>query len=355
MATNDSTVIGNIFDVLKVKLPNGSPIDTIMNALSERDDFARMVPAFPANNGTSHHGLRTISLPTGYLVTLGGSWKASKSQREPVVEELLTIRSTYQAPVDTFTSEKPEIGKKLLKAEKIDHVMMLNQQVSNIILDGTTAPDQSAIVGLKQRAPYTTYDNKFTFNVGGTGTDLRSAWMMKPGIDTLFKLYNPNHPTLGISEEDKGEQIIQGLGTDSDEHRYDIFIEFMVTTGIFVRDQRALKRICNVPCGVADTPGVDLINQVIESSIINAPTGGTMQVEADGRVTDTPAPWLLMCDERLYAKLVIASNDRLMVYTSADNIYHTKLPMIGDNIIILRWDALNRNLGDGETEVAAAS
>jgi hypothetical protein len=337
-----------------MKLPDGSPITAIVNALSERDDFSRFVPAFPANNGLTHHALRTVSLPTGYLVDIGGSWKASKSQREPFVEALMTIKSTYQAPVDTFTTEKPEVGKKLLQAEKIDHVMMLNQSVTNMMMYGPTTPNQSAIVGLMQKDPYATYDNKFTFNVGGTGNDLRSCWLMKPGIDTLHALYNPNHPTLGVEMEDMGKQLIQGLGTSNDEHRWDIFIEFMIQKGLFIRDQRALKRICNVPCGVTDLPGADLINQIIEASIINAPTGGTMQVEADGNVTDTPAPWLLMCDERLYAKLVIAANDKLMVYKSDNNIYRTKLPMIGDNIIILRMDALNHAIGSGETAVAAA-
>lgn len=360
MATLASNTIGNIFDVLKLKLPNGTPIDSILNALAERDDFAAFVPAFPANNSLTHHALRTINLPTGYLVDVGGSWKASKSEREPYVEALMTIKSTYQAPVDTFQTESPEVGKMLLRAEKIDHVMMINQQLSNIMLEGpnssgTNQPNQSAIVGLMQRAPYATHDSKFTFNVGGSGSDLRSCWLMKPGVDTLHMLYNPNHPTLGIEQKDKGEQLIQGLGTSNDEHRYDIFIEFMVQKGIFVRDQRALKRICNVPCGVADLPGADLITQIIEASIINAPTGGTMQVQADGRITDTPAPWLLMCPERLYAKLVVSANDKLMVYKSDDNIYRTKLPMIGDNIIILRWDALNKALGSGETVVAAAS
>ena len=149
--------------------------------------------------------------------------------------------------------------------------------------------------------------------------------------------------------------FIQGLGTSDDEHRWDIRIEFALQKGILIRDQRALKRIVNVPCGPTDIPGADLINQIIEASIINAPTGGTIQVEAEGRKTDTPAPWLLMCDERLYAKLVIEANNKLMVFQSPENIYRTKLPMIGDNIIIARWDALNRDLGDGEAVVAAAS
>jgi len=358
MATRSLATTGNIFDVLKMKLPNGSAIDNVLNALAERDDFMSFVPAFPANNGLSHHGLRQISLPTGYLVDVGGSWPVSKADYEPVVEQMATIRSTYQAPRDTFTTETPEAGRMLLKNQKMSHVMMLNQQLTNMIFNGTTGtvtPNQSGIVGFGQRAPYSTYDSRFCFNVGGAGDDLRSCWLMKPGIETLFYIYNANHATFGIEQEDLGQQVIQGLGDSSDEHRIDIMIEFMIQKGIYVRDQRALKRICNVPCGVADLPGADLINMIIEASIINAPTGGTMQVEANGKVVDTPSPWLLMCDERLYAKLVIAANNKLMVYKDDTNIYKTKLPMIGDNIIILRMDALNQVIGSGEEPVAAAS
>jgi hypothetical protein len=354
MATLSSLTTGSIFDLLKLKLPDGSPLRAIINALAERDDFSRLVPSYPANNNLTHHMLRTISLPTGYLVDVGGSWKSSKAEREPFVEALCTIKSAYQAPKDTFTTESPAVGKALLKAEKNAHAMAINQGLGNLILEGSSAPNQSGIVGLMRRTPYMTHDSKFTFNVGGSGNDLRSCWLMKPGVDTLHFLYNPNHPTLGIGMEDKGEVYIDSLGTSNDEHRWDIVIEFEIQKGICVRDQRALKRICNVDCGVSALPGADLINQIIEASIINAPTGGTMQVTDSGQVTELPSPWLLMCDERLYAKLVIAANDKLMVYTSDNNIYRTKLPMIGDNIIILRWDALNKVIGSGETVVAAA-
>jgi hypothetical protein len=355
MATLSTVTIGNIFDLLKLRLPDGSPLDSILNAMAERDDLMALVPAFPANQGLTHHDLRTISLPTGNLVDVGGSWKTSKAERERVTEALMTIRSAYKAPSDTFKTYEPAIGKRLLKAEKIAHVMALNQHATNMILEGPTTPDQSAIVGLMNQDPYSTYDNIFTFDVGGTGSDLRSCWLMKPGIDTVHFLYNKNHPTLGIEQIEKGEHLEESLGTSNDEHRWNIWIEFMVQKGFFVRDQRALKRICNVPCGVSDTPGVDLINQIINASIINAPTGGSMQVEANGKVTELPSPWLLMCDERLYAKLVIAANDKLKVYTSDANIYQTKLPMIGPDIIIARMDALNKEIGSGETAVAAAS
>jgi len=357
MATLSHVTIGNIFDLLKFKLPSGAALNTVVNALAERDDFSRFLPAFPANQGLTHHGLRTITLPTGYLVDIGGSWKASKAVHEPFVEALMTVRSAYKAPTDTFTNEKPEVGKALLKANKIAHVMSINQAVTNLMIEGSSTPNLSGVVGLMKRDPYMTYDNKFTWNAGGSSgnTDLRSCWLMKPGVDTLHFLYNPNHPTLGIEQEEKGEWLEEALGTSNDEHRWNIWIEFMIQKGIFVRDQRALKRICNVPCGIGDLPGADLVNAVIEASIVNAPTGGTMQQNAGGVVTDLPSPWLLMCPERLYAKLVIAANDKLMVHTSNKNIYKTDLPMIGPNIIIARMDALNKVIGSGETYVAAAS
>ena len=354
MATNTVSTHGNIYDVLKMKAPNGSAIDSVVNTLVEIDHFSADMPALPANGGLTHHGLRTIALPTGYLVDVGGSWKASKAQREPFVEGLCTVRSTYQAPKDTFTTEKPEIGQALLKAEKNGHVIMLNQTVGNLIMSGVTVPNQSALVGLMKRAPYTTYDNQFCFSAGGSGNDLRSCWLVKPGVETVHALYNGNHPTLGIEQEDKGEVLVTGLGTGTDEHRWDIMIEFMITKGICVRDMTALKRIANVDCGVTARPGADLINAIIEASIINSPKSATLNVTTGGAVSEVQAPWFLYCDERLYAKLVIAANDKLFVYQSDANIFRTKLPMIGPDIIVRRMDALNHAIGSGESTVAAA-
>ena len=82
MATNDTTVIGNMFDILKFKLPNGKAVQSVAATMAERDDFTRLVPAYPSNNGLTHHGLRQIALPTGYLVDIGGSWKSSPSSSD---------------------------------------------------------------------------------------------------------------------------------------------------------------------------------------------------------------------------------------------------------------------------------
>ena len=353
MATNDTTVVGNFLDLLKFRLPNGSPVDRVVNTLVEIDHFTKDMPLLPANQGLTHHMLRQTSLPTGYLVYVGGSWKSSKAQYEPAVEGLCTIRSSYEAPSDTYEQMEEAVGRMQFQAQLDAHIMALNQGVGNLVLSGSSVPNQASITGLMKRAPYLTYDNKFTFSVGGSGSDLRSVWLMKPGIDTVHGLYNRNHPTLGVEQKEMPLSKVTGLGTSADEHRWDVTVENRIIKGIAIEDQTAVKRICNIPCGTADYPGEDVVRSLIDASIINATkrpgVGASMDAEPD--ILNT---WMAYCDERLYSKLVQAANDKTFVYQSAENIYRTKLPMIGDNIIIRRWDALNHDIGSGEDAVSAA-
>ncbi|MDD5010492.1 MAG: hypothetical protein PHQ00_00040 [Phycisphaerae bacterium] len=336
MSTLALATRGNIYDVQKFKNPNNGAILEVTNTIIERNDILKDLSAIPANAGLSHSGLRLDALPSGSLVDVGGTWGASKSTRSKFTEAIATIRDTYQAPKDTFATDSLEAGQALLNAEKQDHIEGMTQSWMNLILEGSTVPTQNGVVGLMKRAPYTTIDNKHTFSVGGTGDDLRSCWLMAPDINTVHLIYNPAHPTIGVEMQDKGEVYVVDPD-DSTKHRWDIVIEFMQQQGICIRNQKAVKRICNVPCGTSDTPTAALVNAVINASIINAVSG---------------KQWFLYCDERLYAQLVIGVNDKNFVYMSDKNIYHTSLPMIGTNIIIRRCDALNHEIGSGETVVS---
>jgi hypothetical protein len=355
MATHDARTVGNLHDVLQFIAPDGSPMDRPVNTLVEIDHFSKDMPALPANAGLTHHIMRAIQLPTGYLVDVGGSWKDSKAKFERVIEGLCTIRSSYNAPLDTYEQESEEIGRVQLQSQLDAHMATINQSCTNIMIEGPSTPNQSAILGLMERSPYNTYDNLFCYNVGGSGSDLRSAWLMKPGIDTVCTLYNPNHPTLGIEQKEMPINKVTGLGTSEDEHRWDMNVEFRIIKGICIRDMTAVKRLCNIPCGSSDYPGEDVVRAAIRMSIINAtkqPGYGQALGTAEPDILNT---WMLYCDEQVYAHLVLAGNDKTFVYKSAENIYRTELPMIGDNIIVRRMDALNKTSGSGDTAVAAAA
>lgn len=343
MATHTLTARANLFDVVKLKAPDSSAV-SVTNTLIETNDLIKDLPALPSNGGLFHQGVRTAALPSGSLVNVGGTWAASKSERTPFVEALATLRSRFQCPKDVLQTEGAEVSQALVSQESEDHIEGMGQSWVNLLLEGPSAPQQNAIVGLMGRAPWNAVDSEFTYDVGGTGSDLRSAWLVQPGPTTVHLIYNPNHPTMGVEMTDKGEHFVQAFGSDPSpanlnvvEGRWDIIIEFMLQQGICIRDQRAVKRICNVPCGATDSPGADLINNVIRASLKHNVRASKM--------------WFLYCDADLYTQLVLGANDKLKVFDSDKNIYQTKLPMIGPNVIIRRMDALNHAISDGETEL----
>ena len=328
----------NLFDVMKLKAPNGGVLD-VTNTLVETNDIIKDLPSVPSNGGLFHQGIRTTSLPSGTLVDIGGTWGASKGAREPFVENMAIIRSRFQSPKDTLTIENPATSKALVQAENDDHIEGLGQSWMNLLLNGSSVPQQNAVVGLMKRAPWNAHDGIYTFDVGGTGSYLRSCWLMCPDVNTVHLIYNPFHPTLGVEREDKGEVFVPvTIGADGSvtAGRWDIIIEYALIQGICIRDQRAVKRICNIPCASTDSPSAELINQILKAKLKHSVKGGRQ--------------WFLYCEAEVYTQLVIGANDKLKVYMSDQNIYQTTLPMIGPDIIIRRLDALTPS-GTGETEV----
>ena len=357
MAANDTTVIGNYADMIKMQLPNGKAIQRVTASLAERDDSLKYLPAMAANMGLQHRDLVQTALPTAYLATFGGSWKESKSEYAPVTEELCMIRSTYRIPSDVLKNAPKEVGMARLRAEKASHMMACLQSATNIQIYGPTTPSQAAIVGLLQREPYRTYDYKFTWSAGGTGADKRNALLIKPGFDTVMRLYNQNHPTMGVEDDEKGEFPVTSIGTSSDEHRWDLWFEFMIQAGFHIADQRACKLICNIDAGPTDDPGEDLIDAIFDAASINAPTGGNLlRYNDSGQVVEEiPTPWILFCDERTHSKLRRPINNKRLVALSNENVYKRSVPML-DDIIIARMDALGYStVGSGADAVAAAS
>ncbi len=339
MGTNTLANRQNLYDVQKLKAPNGGAVE-ITNTLVERNDLLFDLPALPSNGGLFHVGARTQALPGSTLTNIGGTWGSTKSERTPFVEALATIRARFQSPVDVLQSEGPEVSQMLVSEEKDDHIESIGQGWANTILKGPATPQQNSIVGLEGREPYKAIDNEFTWDVGGTGDDLRSCWLMQPGPSTVHLVYNPHHPTLGVEMNDKGEVFILNPAAstlDGAEGRWDVIIEFMLQQGFVIRDQRSVKRIANIPAGSTDVPTAELINQVIRASNKHS---STMSKQ-----------WMLYCDADVHTQLILDANNKLKVHNSDQNIYQTELPMIGPNIIIRRLDALNLAAGSGESEL----
>jgi len=336
MSTNTMTGNPNLFDVQKFKAPNGGVILSA-RVLDERNDLIADSPKLPSNGGLFHTGLMTAALPSGSLVNVGGSWGSSKSERTPFVETLATIRDSLEIKKDELQAEGKEVSQALLDDEDKNHIEGNGQAWANLVIQGPSSPAQKSIVGLMGRAPWNAVDSEFTFNIGGSGNDLRSAWLIQPSVTTFHMIYNPNHPTMGIEYEDKGE-VYKVDQNDTNKHYWWIVHEYMLQMGICIRDQRAVKRLANIPCAITDYSGQDVVKYAIAASKKHS--------------TLANRPWFLYCDADLYIQLVWGTNDKLKVFMSDKNIYQTALPMIGPNIIVRRLDALNHASGSGEAEIS---
>jgi hypothetical protein len=341
MSTNTLATRNNLYDVLKFKSPNSLAALSAANTLVERNDMMADLQSFPANGGTFQSGLRTTSIPGGSITNVGEFWASDKATREKYLEVLCTIRSSWESPVDVLKTEGSEISQALVAEEKKDHVEGIGQGWMNLILKGPATPQANAIVGLMGRPPWNSPDEEFCYDVGGNNSDLRSVWMMQPGITTVHLLHNPNHPTLGVEVEEMGKSREvdpdTATSTTAMKHRWIITIEFMIQQGLMIRNQLAVKRLANIPTAAADYAGPDVVTAAIKAALRHNKMAAR--------------PWFAYCDSRVYTQLVLSANDKLKVYTSDKNIYQTALPMIGTNIIIRRMDALNLDDGSGETRI----
>lgn len=342
MGTTSLATELNLFDILKLKAPDNKGALDVAEVLNETNDALRLLPNYPANGNSFHEGLRTTSLPSGEFSYIGGSWGVSKGTEEKFVESLCLVRAAMEIRSDVLKSQGSQLALAMLNNKKRQCIEGLHQAWSNLLLKGVSVPNQLAIIGLEKRAPWNAYDNEYCFNIGGSGNDKRSAWLMAPGAQSVHLLHNPLHPTLGIGYEAKPESRL----IDSDattKHYYVLPYEFEFQGGLCIPDQRAVKRLCNIDCAITDSPGIDVVNYAIEATLRHNLLSNSQ--------------WILFCDANLYAKLIRAMNDKTMVFMNDQNVWRTNLPSIGagkGSIVIARWDSLNYAPASGESAVSAA-
>jgi hypothetical protein len=250
---------------------------------------------------------------------------------QPFTANLGILRNRYQVPADVLKSQNEPANYR--RAQEKAHVEGMSQGVALALVAGNDAAAPEKIDGLQNTAPWNTLTANYVYNVGGA-SNLRSAWLMNPGMANVHLVHPKFDANAGISRVDKGEVFVAASGTDANAsgNRWDVVTEFEWTFGIVVQDQRAVKRICNIDSNLSAMT-TDLIQNIIRARHRHNVSGDY--------------GWFLYCDPLVYTQLVIMAGDKANVRYSADNPYRIELPMIGD-IIIRRMDALDTD----ETAVA---
>lgn len=318
---------------------------TMAQNLVEVNDLVKDLPILPANENLSHRDARWESLPSASFIALGDAVTASFGRIQSYRETLGILKSRYQVPEDVLKAQgsAEDMGRYREDQERA-HEEGMTQGLANAIFNGAAAAAPEKLDGLTQRAPWNSASNTtYVFDCGGTGSDLRSAWLIKPGPTTFHLLHPRYHATKGVQRTDRGRVPVTVTTTDangtSNATRFDIMTDFEWWVGWNIKNQKAVKRIANIEVAYANVSEI-LIRKIVEArhihSVVSSMRGAVnpnMKVEA---------PWFLYCDPYVYIQLVTLAMGKNNVRYSSDNPYKIELPMIGD-IIIRRSDALNAN------------
>lgn len=313
----------NLFNAMKAKSPSGELLD-LTYRLVERDPVLRDVPTYPANNGATHYGMRWISEITPTVSVVAGGWTSSVAQGQQFNEDMILVRSRYQCPADVL-EHMGNGASEYRRAQEHIHEKSMQRGWTSTMIRGTAAASNKRINGLSNRAPWNTETTDYCALMGGT-SNLRSMWLVNPGLAKFYLIHNPNNPTLGIKRTPKPQQLVDVTDTDANGSgkRWDEITEFEFEHGICIQENMAIKRICNNDYTAAVTAAT--INKIIELRLIH-------DNFLDGQ-------WFLWCDPRMYINLIALVQSEMNVRYSADNPYRVSLPMIGD-IIVVNVEALN--------------
>lgn len=312
----------NLFNRQKASDPGGGLLDMTLN-LTENNHLVTDLPAAPANKTLAQVGVRWESIPSGTFVPLGGGWTASYGRLQPYVEALGILRSRYQVPVDVAMAEA-DPDEYMLGQEKA-HQEGMSQSAANSLIFGSRATAPEKINGLSSRAPWNDVsETDYVYDMGGS-SNLRSAWLINPGMSRVHLLYPKYHASKGVVREHMGKVFVDATDTDANASgkRWDYVTEFSWQYGLCIRDQRAVKRIPNIDSSLSAI-STTLIHKIHQARLLHE-IGGT---------------WFLYCDAKVYTQMLILAEDKQNVRYSPDNPYRVSLPMVGD-VIIRRMDALN--------------
>jgi len=228
----------------------------IIELMSLTNEMLIDIPAYECNNGTKHITVQRAIGPMGEhrIYNQGVGNAATQTSK---VEDGTAILGAY-SKVDEIMLQHSGNRNAARQSEAVGIVKGMGLTQANMCINAsklkTTEFDGLAIRLNK-------VDNKNVFSMGGTGSANTSIYLCAVGPDLFHFIYPKGSKTVGVSRQDLG---VQHVPDESDPKKtLPMAIEyFEAQYGLSVRHQEAVKRICNIPAGIAPEELVDKIIEV---------------------------------------------------------------------------------------------
>jgi hypothetical protein len=228
-------------EVLRAKGPDGKYMDAI-DVLSKNVPMIEEGVWDEANGDTTHEMLRVTKKPTGTFGRLNKGVAVEAVTTVPITEYLGTLESRME--IDTRIIRKSSDPIKFRRDREKLHMSGLKDTMHEAIFSynshGNRGTDMAEFDGLGTRFGKLVADQ--VVGMGGTGSDLSSAWLIKWGLDGFHFLY-PRDGNKILNVVDHGEEKVFDSAGDP---YYALVSAFEWTMGIGIADNRCVKRLANI-------------------------------------------------------------------------------------------------------------
>lgn len=333
MAVNDMSARYHLVQLSK--LSKNNQVVNMANVLSEDNPILEDMPIVPANEILGFTGVRESSLPTPQIIKVGDGWDASKAEWDSFSETISMFKDRIDIPRDALRIQpNPAQKRQIIRGR---HIEGFGQGVVNHLLYGSSTADPEKFDGFDVRYSVPDATNPINptngdygvYDMGGTGSDTSSIWLIQWAPDKVAGISPLNDPHMGLRFEDKGLQYVTA---ENAKEREDFRDELEWDLGLKVEDYRAVSRIRNIESALSAIDS-DLWKKIIE---------------ARNNFKGSEAVWMYV-NGKIFTHLDIMTADKQNVHLSSDNPYNRPLLMFRD-MPVRKLDALLET----ETAVAAA-
>ncbi len=247
--------IATLLDVLTELAPDGKQMD-IAEVLTQQNEVLADMHWEEGNTVTGHKDAARTVLPSPSFRAINAGVPVTKAGSTAIEETCALLEDFSQVDRELAIMSGNVDAYRLKQARP--HVQGMSNKMATELFYGNAASNPLGFTGLAPRYnTLSTTTNKSAANVinaGGTGSALRSIWLVGWSPDTVFGLY-PKNTRGGLDHEDAtnasgtGEHGFPAAARlfDASGNSYMGYADHWIwRVGLFVKDWRFVVRIANI-------------------------------------------------------------------------------------------------------------
>lgn len=247
--------VATLIDVLNELDPSGKQMD-IAEVLTQQNEILEDMVWKEGNTVTGHKDAVRTSLPEPTFRAINAGVPVTKAGSTPIEETCALLEDFSQ--VDRELAIMSQNVDRYRLAQARPHIQGMGNKMAETVFYGNATTNPLEFTGMAPR--FNTLDTSASeaaaqvLDAGGTGSDLRSIWLIGWSEDTVFGLY-PKGTKGGLDHED----VTNATGTgehgypaatvllDASGNQYMGYRDHWIwRCGLMVKDWRYVVRIANI-------------------------------------------------------------------------------------------------------------